>query len=92
VRLSREKINHLSKLIITGLIKDDRVEFFEEENTIRLEIVRVLTDILKIDDEIDIEARKILSSYSKNIREGTPEWDVLYNKHYNEEAKKRRGF
>ncbi|MBI4379459.1 MAG: DUF507 family protein [Nitrospinae bacterium] len=92
MRLSREKINHLSKLIITGLIKDDRVEFFEEENTIRLEIVRVLTDILKIDDEIDIEARKILSSYSKNIREGTPEWDVLYNKHYNEEAKKRRGF
>ena len=92
MRLSREKINHLSKVIITGLIKDDRVEFFEEENTIRLEIVRVLTDILKIDDEIDIEARKILSSYSKNIREGTPEWDVLYNKHYNEEAKKRRGF
>ncbi|MEK6591230.1 MAG: DUF507 family protein [Nitrospinota bacterium] len=92
MRLSREKINHLSKVIITGLIKDDRVEFFEEENTIRLEIVRVLTDILKIDDEIDSEARKILSSYSKNIREGTPEWDVLYNKHYNEEAKKRRGF
>jgi hypothetical protein len=92
VKLSREKINQLSKLIITGLSKDDRVEFFEEENKIRLEIVRIITDIMKVDDEIDAEARKTLSSYSKNIREGTPEWEVLYNKHYNEEANKRRGF
>lgn len=92
MRLTREKINHLSKLIIAGLAKDDRVEFFEEENKIRLEIVNIITNILKIDDEIDAEVRKTLSSYSKNIREGTPEWDVLYNKHYNEEANKRRGF
>jgi hypothetical protein len=92
VKLSREKINHLSKLIITGLAKDDRVEFFEEENKIRLDIVRVITDILKVDDEIDESVRKTLASYSKNIREGTPEWEVLFNKHYNEEAKKRRGF
>ena len=92
MRLSREKINHLSKLIITDMAKDDRVEFFEEENNIRLEIVKEVTDVLKVDDEIDEAARKTLASYSKNIREGTPEWEVLYNKHYNEEAKKRRGF
>ncbi|MBI5748096.1 MAG: DUF507 family protein, partial [Nitrospinae bacterium] len=48
--------------------------------------------VLKVDDEIDEAAKKTLASYSKNIREGTPEWEVLYNKHYNEEAKKRRGF
>lgn len=92
MRLSREKINHLSKLIIDGLIKDDRVEFFDEENNIRLEIVKVITDLLKIDDDIDTDVREIISSYSKNIKEGTPEWDVLYNKHHNEEDKKRRGF
>ncbi|MBI3813395.1 MAG: DUF507 family protein [Nitrospinae bacterium] len=92
MKLNREKINHLSKLIIAGLAKDDRVEFFEEENKIRLEIVRIITDIMKVDDEIDAAARKTLSSYSKNIREGTPEWEVLYNKHYNEDANKRRGF
>ncbi|HBA26741.1 MAG: hypothetical protein A2W77_09115 [Nitrospinae bacterium RIFCSPLOWO2_12_39_16] len=92
MRLGRDKINHLSKLIITELAGDDRVEFFDEENKIRLEIVRVVTDVLKVDDEIDEAARKTLASYSKNIREGTPEWEVLYNKHYNEEAKKRRGF
>lgn len=92
MRLSREKINHLSKLIIDGLIKDDRVEFFDEENNIRLEIVKIITDLLKIDDDIDTDVRNIISSYSKNIKEGTSEWDVLYNKHYNEEDKKKRGF
>ena len=53
MRLGRDKINHLSKLIITELAGDDRVEFFDEENKIRLEIVRVVTDVLKVTDEID---------------------------------------
>lgn len=92
MKLSREKINHLSKLIITELINDDNVEFFEEENKIRLEIVKIITDLLKTDDDIEAEARKILSSYSRNIREGSPEWDILYNKHYEEVANKKRGF
>jgi len=92
VKLNREKINHLSKLIISGLANDDRIEFFEEENKIRLEIVNIMTNILKDDDEIDTAVRNTLASYSKNIREGSPEWDVLYDKHYNEETNKRRGF
>jgi len=91
VKLSREKINHLSKLILKGLLEDDRVEFFCDENDLRLEIVNILRSELEIEDEIDEEVRKIIESYSKDIREGTDEWEILYHKHYNEETKKRRG-
>jgi len=92
VRLSRGKINHLSKLITQGLEKDEKIKLLSEPNDIRLQIVRIITDELKIDDVVDEEARRILSSYSKKMREGSSEWEVLYQKHYDEEIKKRRSF
>ena len=90
--LSREKINHLSKLIIKGLQEEETVELFAEPNEIRLQIVRIMTDELKINDIVDEEVRKILNSYSKKLREGSKEWEVLYQKHYEEEMNKRRSF
>ena len=91
MKLSREKINHLSKLILAGFLNDDRVEFFCDENDLRLEIVNVLRHEIDIEEQIDDEARKIIASYSRDIREGSNEWDILYHKHYNEENRKRRG-
>ncbi len=91
MRLSREKVNHLSKLILKRFLEDDRVEFYCDENDLRLEIVNILRKELEVEDEIDEAVRKTLESYSKDIREGTDEWEILYHKHYNEETKKRRG-
>lgn len=91
MKLSREKINHLSKLILAHLLKDDRIEFFCDENDLRLEIVDILRAELDVEEEIDSAVRSILDSYSRAIREGTDEWEILYSKHYNEETKKRRG-
>jgi hypothetical protein len=90
--LSRDKINHLSKLITEKLERDEAVDLTAEPNDIRLQIVRVITDELKIEDLVDAEVRKILNSYSKKLREGSNEWEILYRKHYEEEIKKRRAF
>ncbi len=92
MKISREKINHISKLIIKDFENREELDYKVDLNDIRLEIARVMTDILKIDDRADAEARKTLASYStKNIREGTDEWDILYQKHYEEQLKKLGG-
>ncbi len=92
MKISRDKINHISKLIIKDFENREELDYKVDLNDIRLEIARVFTDILKIDDRADAEARKILASYStKNIREGTDEWDILYHKHYEEQLKKLGG-
>ncbi|MBF0170353.1 MAG: DUF507 family protein [Nitrospinae bacterium] len=91
MKLSREKINHLSKLILRQILSDERVEFFCEENEMRLEIVNILRTELAVEEEIDDVVRHTIESYSKDIREGTEEWEILYHKHYNEETKRRRG-
>lgn len=91
MRLTREKINHLSKEILQGFLDDDRVEYFCEENDLRLEIVKTLTEELNKEDEIDAAVRKSIGSYGRDLREGTDEWDVVYQRHYRDEMKKRRG-
>lgn len=91
MKLTREKINHLSKFILKALLEDDRVEYFVEENDLRLEVVKVLTEELQREEDIDAAVRKTIGSYGRDIREGTNEWDIVYQRHYQEENKKRRG-
>ena len=90
--LSRPKINALSHLIVKALQKSGIVTFLKPENDVRLQIVKTLTDELKIEEVIDAEVRRRLASYSRKITEGNREWDVMYQKLYEEETKKRLGF
>jgi hypothetical protein len=90
--LSRPKINALSHLIVKALQKSGIVAFLKPENDVRLQIVKTLTDELKIEEVIDAEVRRRLASYSRKITEGNREWDVMYQKLYEEETKKRLGF
>lgn len=90
--LSRPKINSLSQLIVKALQKSGTVTFLKEDNDVRLQIVKTLNDELKIEEVIDAEVRRKLASYSRKIVEGNREWDVMYQKLYEEETKKRLGF
>jgi hypothetical protein len=88
MRLSREKVNKLSHLVTEELVKLDELEFIEDRNTIRLEIVKILNEELKKEEVLDQEARKKIASQKKTVPEGSLEWDILYRKYYAEEVKK----
>ena len=87
-RLSREKIHHLSKLIVNALYKNDLVEFLDEPNEIRLTIVKAIEEEMKLYDQLDRKAREKITSQKKQIVEGSQEWEILYRKYYNEELAK----
>lgn len=88
--LSDDRISHLSHLIQQSLEKDPSVERKGDREAILRQIKRVLISELKLDEQIDGVVRQRLSSYSRKIVEGSPEWDILYQKTFNEEMKKRR--
>lgn len=90
--LSREKINHLSHLILQDLLRSKSARFLKGENDVRLQVVKTLTDELKVEELVDVEVRRKLASYSRKIPEGSREWDVMYQKFYDQELKKRLGF
>ncbi len=87
-RLSREKINHLSKKVLELLTKTDSVEFLDDPNEIRLAVVRVFEDEMKLYDLLDQRAMDKIKSQKKPIEEGSREWEILYRKYYNEELNK----
>lgn len=89
MKLSREKVLHISHLILAHLDSDDGVEYFDEPQEIRQTIVKIIMDEMKNDEAIDALVRKKLET-QKRIVEGSDEWDVLYRKYYEEETAKHR--
>jgi hypothetical protein len=88
VRLSRDKVNKLAHTVADALASLDQVEFVEDRNTIRMEVRRILEELLKEEEKLDQAARQKIETQKRTIAEGTQEWDILYRKYYNEEVKK----
>jgi hypothetical protein len=88
MRLSREKTVRLSHKIIELLVSSDDVEFVEDRDTIRQEIVSILQALLKLEEQVDTDVRLKITSQKKEILEGSEEWDILYRKYYAEGLKR----
>ncbi len=88
MRLSRDKVNKLAHTVTDALAEMDQVDFIEDRNTVRLEVRKVLEELLNHEARIDQAARQKIESQRRTILEGSQEWDILYRKYYNEEVKK----
>jgi hypothetical protein len=89
VKLSREKVLHISHLILGYLDREDAVEYFDEPQQIRQTIVKIIMDEMRNDELIDALVRRKLET-QKRVIEGSDEWDVLYRKYYEEETARHR--
>jgi uncharacterized protein len=88
MRLSREKVIRLSHQITDVLVSSDEVEFIEDRDTIRQQVVQILTATLREEEKADAEVRKRISSQKREILEGSEEWEVLYRKYYTDELRR----
>ena len=88
MRMSRERIFHLTDLILKELGTVEGVQV-KAPDELRTEVLRALTEESKLEESIDSEVRKTLASYSRPMPEGSREWEVLYQK-TREEVYKRR--
>lgn len=88
MRISRDKLNKLAHTVADTLAEIDEAEFLEDRNTIRQEARRILEKLLTEETRIDAAARQKISSQQRIILEGSPEWDILYRKYYNDEVKR----
>ncbi|HJT53611.1 MAG TPA: DUF507 family protein [Candidatus Acidoferrales bacterium] len=88
MRLSRDKVNKLAHTVADALASLEQVDFIEDRNTIRVEVRRILEELLKEEEKLDQAARQKIETQKRTITEGTQEWDILYRKYYNEEVKK----
>ncbi len=90
MRLSEDRIYHLSHLIQDMLIRNRNVDVLQTEERVLRETKRTIADELKFEDEADEAARRTIQSLSRRVPEGSREWDVLYRKYVEEEMNRRR--
>jgi hypothetical protein len=91
VKLSEDRVNHLSHLILDQLVDQGFVFMAEDrEPSVRSRIKRVFVEELKKEDDLDDKIRQKIASYKRAIPEGSSEWQLLYQRFYREE-KARKG-
>jgi len=88
VRLSHERCVHLSHLFVNALEDDESVEFLRDANDVRLKMLQILESELVKEDELEENIRRKIASQKRDVPEGSPEWDLLFRKYYEEEIKK----
>jgi uncharacterized protein len=90
VRLSREKILRLSHLVLHYIESDEGVDYFDEPQQVRQQVVRIIEGEMRADEAIDATVRRKIESLKRGVPEGSAEWEVLYRKYYEEETSRHR--
>jgi hypothetical protein len=88
MKLSRDKINDISHKVVAALRKSRDFRLKRDPNDVRLELVKVMTEILQTEEKVDRAARTKIRTQKRDIPEGTEEWDLLHRRYYAEELKK----
>ena len=88
MKLTHEKVIQLSHVMLAAIEALDEIEIFEEPNTIRQEIVKILNDLLHEEEKVDQSVRPQIASQKRTIPEGGAEWEILYRKYYLEALRK----
>ena len=88
MRLSHERCVHLSHLFVNALEDDESVEFLRDANDVRLKMLQILESELLKEDELEEAIRRKIASQKRDVPEGSPEWDLLFRKYYEDELKK----
>jgi hypothetical protein len=88
MKLSHERCVHLSHLFVNALEDEESVEFLRDPNDVRLKMLQILEAELLKEDELEEAIRRKIASQKRDVPEGSPEWDLLFRKYYEEEMKK----
>ena len=88
--VSEDRVGHLARLVVDGIWDDDLVDYVDDDAALRA-AKRGLNVFVKEMDEIDKSAKAKVSSLKRGVVEGSPEWDVMYGKYFEEEMQKRGG-
>jgi hypothetical protein len=87
--LSDDKISHTTHVLLKGMLEHKLIDLKADDSEVRRDIKRTIVGQLKIGEDMHEVVTKKLLSFSKKLAEGSPEWEVLYKKFYEEEEVRR---
>lgn len=86
--ISEDRQTHLAHRLTDAIWEDDMVDYTDEDLALRI-AKKAIAEFVKEDMDVDQKAREKVASLKRGVVEGSPEWDILYKKYYEEERSKR---
>jgi uncharacterized protein len=88
MRLSEDRVGHLARLVVDGIWDDDLVDYVDDDAALRA-AKKGLNEFVKDVADIDKSVTAKVQSLKRGVPEGSPEWDVMYAKYFEEELERR---
>lgn len=79
MRLSKEQIEKISRLILENLKKKELILFKASEDVVLERIIEIITADIKKEDELDREVERILSQHTGEIESGRIDYRKMFN-------------
>ncbi len=87
--LSEDRQSHLAHKVTDKVWGDDIADFSDDDQALKA-TKKAIIEFVKEHNDIDNKAREKVASLKRNVMQGSPEWDIMYKKYY-EEEKNRHG-
>lgn len=88
LKLSKNKVNYLTKLIVGYIENNEELDYLEDIGNIRLKTYHFIMDELRMFSDIEVKVREKILAQKKNIPEGSREWEILFRKYTTDELAK----
>ncbi len=86
-RLSDNRIAALARGVLRVIIAEGEVL---SERAALVEAKRILAEHFQREDKIDELVRRKIASLSRQVPQGSSEWEILYRRYFEEEMRKRK--
>ena len=86
--ISEDRQSFLAHLLTDAIWNDDLVDYSDDDVALRT-AKKAIAEFVKEDIQIDARAREKVASLKRGVVEGSPEWDILYKKYYEEERNRQ---
>ncbi len=88
--LSEDRVSHIARLVVDGIWNDDMVDYTDDDLALRA-AKKGLNLFIKDIENIDKKVQAKIASLKRGVTEGSPEWDILYGKYFEEEMQRHGG-
>ena len=89
MKISDERINFLSGNIVKTLIKEGSIKTADLTPVVG-DIKKAFTMFVQSEEKIEQKVAEKIASLKRGVSPGSQEWNILYNKYYEEEIAKLR--
>ena len=89
MKYSEDRIMNIALQIHDRLYLDNEVDYTDEDESLKI-VRQTMLGFFSLEDKIDDVVTNKILTLKRGVTPGSPEWDILYQKYFEEELNKHQ--